>query len=260
MIFNETVSSFIGWNQTPQPGLNSGISVAQGYYPRSCVSGYTQSMVPHYGTITGADSYFQTRLNSQQWEWAERKDKVSALLMATRIIEALNFRGQKANSKQILFFPRSIDVPGFIDAGADGLSWDGTISDFSRWYGSPGGIIPRWFQNSGFTLIPYWWDSPSILGYPPIVPDPIPVGTPIVPGEIEVACYEIALCLLNGWDPEIEARNLSVTSSGYAGARSSYDRSFLQAHLRAGVPSALAWSILRPYLNDPQALRITRGA
>lgn len=81
-----------------------------------------------------------------------------------------------------------------------------------------------------------------------------------VPGDIENACYEIALSLLNGVDPDIEARNLSVTGQGYAGARTTYDRSFIQDHLRAGIASAQAWSILRPYLADPSALRLSRDS
>ncbi len=81
-----------------------------------------------------------------------------------------------------------------------------------------------------------------------------------IPQDIILASYEIALALLNGIDPDTEARNLSATAQGYAGSRTTYDRSFIQEHIRAGVPSAFAWSILRPYLCDPQAVRLSRGA
>lgn len=76
---------------------------------------------------------------------------------------------------------------------------------------------------------------------------------------VEVACYEIALQLLKGLDPETEKRNLSVTSQGFAGSRTTYARDFVQEHLNAGIPSAIAWSILRPYLGDPSLIKLSRG-
>jgi hypothetical protein len=79
------------------------------------------------------------------------------------------------------------------------------------------------------------------------------------PNGLDFACYEIALKLLSGIDPDTEADNLSVVSQGYAGGRSSYDRSFVQEHTRAGIPSAFAWSILRPLLCDPFSIKLRRG-
>lgn len=233
MIFNESVVSAIAWSQPDALQLSLGIRLLQGFYPQQEALIYTQNVGPFYGSLVGADNYFKTRLNTQSWDYAEKDERLAALHMATRHMEVLNFRGQRANPNQLLFFPRTIDVPGFKNTAISGSNFDGTISDFSV------------FNN---------------LGTPPVIPDPVPTGTPVVPGEIENACYEIALCFLNGFDPEIEARNLSVTGQGYAGARTTYARDFLQDHLRAGIPSALAWSILRPYLVDPQALRITRGS
>lgn len=81
-----------------------------------------------------------------------------------------------------------------------------------------------------------------------------------MPDDVQIACYEIALKLLSGIDPDTEQDNLSVTSQGYAAGRSTFDRSFVQDHVRAGVPSAFAWSILRPYLCDPKAIRTSRGS
>jgi hypothetical protein len=79
------------------------------------------------------------------------------------------------------------------------------------------------------------------------------------PNSILIACYEIALKLLADINPDTEADNLSVTSQGYAGGRTSYDRSFVQDHIRSGIPSAYAWSILRPYLRDPNSIKLRRG-
>ena len=95
-------------------------------------------------------------------------------------------------------------------------------------------------------------DSEQRLHFPTVE-----AGTP---SQIALACYEIALRLLEGINPDTEADNLSVTSQGYAGGRSSFDRSFVQEHIRANIPSATAWSILRPYLCDPLALSLRRGA
>lgn len=80
-----------------------------------------------------------------------------------------------------------------------------------------------------------------------------------LPDNILKACYEIALKLLSGIDPDIEVENLSRTSQGYGFAKTNYDRSFVQDHIRAGVPSALAWTILRPYLCDPLNIKVSRG-
>lgn len=232
MIINESVGNTLALSQDEPVALTLGVPLTQGFYPQQTVEVWTQSIVPYYGTLVGADNYFKTRLNTETWDFADKADREASLHMATRVIEALHFKGVKANPDQILFFPRSVDVPGFVLTPTR-CTVDRTITDFSEC---------------------------NNLGFPPICPDATPTGTAVVPGNIEVACYEIALCFLNGFDPEIESRNLSVNSQGYAGARTSYDRSFIQDHLRAGIPSAYAWSILRPYLADPQALRLVRGS
>jgi Putative DnaT-like ssDNA binding protein len=86
-----------------------------------------------------------------------------------------------------------------------------------------------------------------------------PRGTAVVPKEINYACYEIALMLLDGVDMEIEIVNLTATGQGFSSARTTYDRSFVLEHLRAGIPSALAWSYLKPYLNSSNSLILSRA-
>jgi hypothetical protein len=79
-----------------------------------------------------------------------------------------------------------------------------------------------------------------------------------VPEEIELACYEIAYALLDGIDPELELENLSVSSQGYASARTTYDRGRNpQEHLNAGIPSAFAWSFLKPFLRDAGGIKLS---
>jgi len=80
-----------------------------------------------------------------------------------------------------------------------------------------------------------------------------------VPVEIQQACYEIAYALLDGVDPDAELENLGIVSQGYASVRTTYNRSNISIeHLINGVPSATAWRILKPFLRDSDALRLSR--
>ena len=80
-----------------------------------------------------------------------------------------------------------------------------------------------------------------------------------VPENIQLACAELALALLDEVDPDKEIELLSMKSQGLASARSTYDRSFAPEHLQAGIPSTLAWQYLKPYLVDPLALEVNRA-
>ena len=79
-----------------------------------------------------------------------------------------------------------------------------------------------------------------------------------VPIEIEYACYEIAIKLLEGYEPEIEAETLGILSETYSGVRSTYDNTFVNDHIRAGIPSIEAWMYLKPFLFDPLEITISR--
>lgn len=80
-----------------------------------------------------------------------------------------------------------------------------------------------------------------------------------VPEAIRRACYEIAHSLLDGKDPELELENLGISSQGYSSVRTTYSRSQVPIeHLINGVPNALAWRLIRPFLRDGDALKITR--
>jgi hypothetical protein len=83
-------------------------------------------------------------------------------------------------------------------------------------------------------------------------------GDTEVPSAIELACYEIALKLLDGVDPDMEIDNLGARSLGFDGVRNTYDRSIVLEHLRNGIPSATAWVYLKPYMHDPLTLRLSR--
>lgn len=80
-----------------------------------------------------------------------------------------------------------------------------------------------------------------------------------VPEVIRTACYDIAHDLLDGKDPEIELENLGITSQAYSSVRTTYHRSQVPIeHIVNGIPNALAWRKLRPFLRDGEAIKLTR--
>lgn len=89
-----------------------------------------------------------------------------------------------------------------------------------------------------------------------------PRGTDMeVPEAIRRACYEIAHSLLDGKDPELELENLGIVSQGYESVRTTYSRSHVPIeHIINGVPNALAWRLLRPFLRDDEAVKLSRVA
>lgn len=81
----------------------------------------------------------------------------------------------------------------------------------------------------------------------------------VAPEAIRRACYEIAHSLLDGKDPELELERLGITSQGFDVVRTSYDRTNLPVeHIVNGVPNALAWRLILPFLRDDHAVRLSR--
>jgi len=80
-----------------------------------------------------------------------------------------------------------------------------------------------------------------------------------VPEAIRVASYEIAYSLLDGKDPELELENLAVNAMGYGAVKTSFERSQLPIeHIVNLVPSSVAWRLLKPFLRDSDALKLSR--
>lgn len=80
-----------------------------------------------------------------------------------------------------------------------------------------------------------------------------------VPEPILRAVYEIAHSLLDGKDPELELENLGVISQGYSSVRTTYSRNQLPIeHIINGVPNALAWRLIKPFLRDQDAIKLSR--
>ena len=84
------------------------------------------------------------------------------------------------------------------------------------------------------------------------------LGDTTVPVDIQEACAEIAMRLLDGVDPELEFENLAMVSQGYANVRSTYDRTNPPEHIVAGIPSVTAWRKIKPYIRDPRGLGLNR--
>lgn len=76
--------------------------------------------------------------------------------------------------------------------------------------------------------------------------------------EIKDAQVEIALKLLDGVDPEIEAYNSSVKSFGFDQLKQTNKSGETPLHIIAGVPSITAFNILRRYMPDITTVRLNR--
>jgi len=157
--------------------------------------------VSNYLTPEEAEEYAYARLNTEAWDDAVDDDgsefgnegtlTYKALTMATKIIDRLDYRGDKTDEDQDNEFPR-----------------DETDDE--------------------------------------------------VPEAVREACFEIALALLDGIDPQLETDNLRRVSQGYANVRSAYNTEMPAPYISAGVPSPTAWRYLFPYLKDTNFVTMMR--
>lgn len=83
-------------------------------------------------------------------------------------------------------------------------------------------------------------------------------GDQTVPQDILIACYEIALALLDGVDPDMEIDILDATSFGIGSARLTRDPNRVVDSIVSGIPSKIAWNYLRPYLRDSRSVRLSK--
>jgi hypothetical protein len=90
-----------------------------------------------------------------------------------------------------------------------------------------------------------------------VQPNQFPRGNDTtVPDAVSQACCELALALLDDVDPNFEIENLSASNQSLGDARLSRDTSYVQEHVRAGIPSIEAWTLLLPFMRDFQHPRI----
>ncbi len=153
-----------------------------------------------YLSVDDATTYFNTKLNNRVWLNASPTKRQNSLYEATKLIDALNYAGNKADPSQELEFPRVGD--------------------------------------------------PSIRFTP--VPDAV------VPQRIQDACCEIAYELLDGFDPNIEANNLTNTHLMYGQMRAYKDVKYMMEHKIHGIPSLIAWVWLKPFLRDQGEVELVR--
>jgi len=84
-------------------------------------------------------------------------------------------------------------------------------------------------------------------------------GDTEVPEVIRRASYEIAHSLLDNKDPELELETLAVETASYGGVRTTFERGQVPIeHLINMIPNALAWRLLKPFLRDDDAIRLSR--
>ncbi len=176
-----------------------------------------------YGSVPEATDYFASRLHEHAWTGAVPTDRPKALLAATRIIDYLNFKGEKAAIHTLLL--------------ANGCACDASSAL------EAGCVTKEQLQEASLSQ-----------------PLEFPRGSDTeVPEAIRRACYEIAHSLLDDKDPELELENLGITSHGFASVRTSYSRSHVPIeHLINMVPNAMAWRILKPFIRDDDAVKLRR--
>jgi hypothetical protein len=180
--------------------------------------------VDTYGSVAEATDYFATRLHEHAWTGAVPTDRSKALLAGTRIIDYLNFKGEKATVCALLI-ANSCNANNASSALAEGCVTTDELQAASL-------AQPLEFPRGSDTE---------------------------VPEAIRRACYEIAHSLLDDKDPELELENLGITSHGFVSVRTSYSRSHVPIeHLINMVPNAMAWRILKPFINDDDAVKLRR--
>lgn len=104
-------------------------------------------------------------------------------------------------------------------------------------------------------------DRLNFCGVQTVVGQPLqfPRGTDVlVPVDIEQACYELAITLLKGVEPDTEHDNALATVQAYGGLRSEWDRTSVLPYMIAGIPSATAWNLLLPYIQEQRGIALRR--
>lgn len=178
----------------------------------------------YYGTIAGANAYFDARLHTESWSESAPSDRPKALLEATRIIDSLNYRGVK-NSVWLVMYDQT-----------------GTESPEEKLLVDP--------PDRDAVIVA---DSTQELEFPR-------GKDVIVPEEIEWACYETAYALIEGFDSEDAVDRLNVIRQAYSAVRTTYaaDNATME-YLGYGIPTAKVWRWLKPYLTDDRIVRLSRA-
>ena len=192
-----------------------------------------------YCTEEEADEYFSVRLNAEDWTGA---DVVDANPSAGSAIRVVGEDGEIYNIKVI-------DDDGTTALGISEYTDEGTPGLYTRKYKAlvmASDAIDRLAFRGTKT------DEDQDREFPRF-----DATTP--PLDIKKACAEEALSLLQGNDPNEMLNGTRAASKSFDGASISYDNKTALAHISAGITSAVAWSLLFPYLRDIRSIRFDRG-
>jgi hypothetical protein len=181
-------------------------------------------MSSYYGSISGANSYFSNRLHSESWSDSTPSDRPKALLEATRIIDSLNYKGVKHSVWSVMY------------------EYDSASEKYEKILDDP----PT--RNEIIAA-----DADQELEFPRGQDSSVPT-------EIEWACYEIALAIIEGFDSEDAIDRLHIVRQSYSAVRTTYDNgSASLEYLAYGIPTARVWRWLQPYLSGDNPLKIRRA-
>jgi hypothetical protein len=178
----------------------------------------------YYGTLAKANTYFEQRLHSDAWNDSATTDRPKALQEATRLIDNLAYKGVK-NSVWLIMY-----------------ELDSTTGNYTKKLTDT--------PNNAELIVA---DAAQTLEFPR-------GQDTTVPQEIEWATYEVALALIEGFDPEDAADRMNVIRQAYSAVRTTYDNSSDMAeYLVYGIPTARVWQWLKPYLVDSRIIRMRRA-
>ena len=178
----------------------------------------------YYGTIAGANAYFASRLHSESWSEASPSDWPIALTDATRLIDDLNYKGVK-HSVWLEMYEYDSGTEKEEKILVDPPNRDEVIAA----------------------------DGTQELEFPR-------GKDTVVPEQIEWACYETALALIEGFDPEDALDRANVIRQAYSAVRTTYAEGGASSeYLVYGIPTARVWRWLKPYLTDSRLIRFSRA-
>jgi hypothetical protein len=178
----------------------------------------------YYGTLAEANAYFDNRLHSEGWTDSAPSDRPKALTEATQIIDSLSYRGVK-NAVWLIMY----EYDNFTEQERKILDTPPSRDE----------VIAA--------------DATQELEFPR-------GKDTVVPTEIEWACYETALALLEGFDSEDAIDRINVIRQAYAAVRTTYaaDNAAME-YLVYGIPTARVWRWLKPYLTLDRLIRFSRA-
>jgi len=175
----------------------------------------------YYGTLTGANEYFDNMLHSESWADSNPVDRPKALTQATQLIDSLNYRGVKHSVWLIMYDQTDPFCKLLVDPPTRAAKNTANVAQ------------PLEFPRGADTSVPQ---------------------------EIEWACYEIAFALIEGFDPEDAMERLNIIRQGYSSVRTTYaDGSQSVEYLGYGIPTARVWRWLKPRLVDSKLIKLSRA-